>query len=229
VLKLLSETLNFKLRLNAKLPDAIIRVVLPNETWQESYKDRYFYENLKLDIKLEFYSDYGYERTDLFTTYHFYTVNLNVPVFFYFAVPPGHPYDAYDKLYLPFDLATWILTLLTFIIAFTTIFIVYCMHFEVRNFIFGENVKYPSLNVLAHFFGLSQTILPTKSFARFMLMMFIMLCFMIRTLYSGMLCDFFQTDLRRIKPIESVADMNRLKYKVFDNGLFSSCFPSFEG
>jgi hypothetical protein len=103
----------------------------------------------------------------------------------YFAVPPGIPYDAYEKLYLPFDLATWIWTLITFVVTFFTIFIVYQLNIGIQNILFGENVTTPSLNVLAHFFGISQTVMPQKHFARFLVMMFILLCFMIRNMYQG--------------------------------------------
>jgi hypothetical protein len=115
----------------------------------------------------------------------FYRIQLYVPASEYLAVPPPVPYDGYEKLYLPFDLATWIWTLIVFAVAFLTIFIVYRMKVEVQNFIFGANVSTPSLNVVAAFCGISQVVMPTRNFARFLVMSFILYSFMIRNLYQG--------------------------------------------
>jgi hypothetical protein len=140
------------------------------------------------------------------------TIYLYLTDVAYFAVPPGTPYDAYQKLYLPFDLQTWILTLMTFAVAFLTILIVYRMNNEVQNFVFGTNVATPSLNVFAHFFGLSQNILPRRNFARFILVSFILLSFVIRNLYQAFLCDNFQSDLRGPEPIQSVRGIVKTGY-----------------
>jgi hypothetical protein len=146
------------------------------------------------------------------TVYSKDNIHLHLTDVAYFAVPPGVPYDSYQKFYLPYDLHTWILTLMTFAVAFLTILIVYRMNNEVQNFVFGENVATPSLNVLAHFVGMSQTVMPKRNFARFLVMMFTLLSFMIRTLYQGFMCDNFQTDLRGPEPIQSVRDIVKTGY-----------------
>jgi hypothetical protein len=201
LVKALSETLNFKYQFN------------PVES------GIYLYEDLKIDLTLVFYSNlndqirYG----DVFDYGYFFVSEIFVEKFEYFAVPPGAPYDASELISMPFDLQTWIWTLLTFFAAFVTISIVYRMKVEVQNFVFGRNVMTPSLNVIAHFFGMSQVVMPQRNFARFLVMSFILLSFMLRNLYQGVMCDYFQTDMRRPQPIQSIKDISRLGYKIYCN------------
>ena len=146
---------------------------------------------------------------------HFYEFQLGVPETNYFAVPPGVPYDSYEKLILPFDLLTWILTFVTFLITFIVIFIVNRMKVEAKNFVFGTNVAAPFLNALAHFFGLGQLKLPKRNFARFILMFFIFFSFMVRNLYQGIMCEYLQKDLRSHEPIQTVEDMVDPAFKLY--------------
>lgn len=114
---------------------------------------------------------------------HIFTANL-------MAVPPGEEFDGYEKLLLPFDFMTWTLIALTFLSAYATIFVLYLMKRSIRNVVFGENVITPSLNVTMIFFGISQIVLPRKTFTRFLTMMFILFCLIIRTAWQSMMFEF---------------------------------------
>ena len=146
---------------------------------------------------------------------HFYEFQLGVPETNYFAVPPGVPYDSYEKLILPFDFLTWTITFVTFLITFIVIFVVNRMKVEVRNFVYGTSVSTPSLNALAHFFGLSQLKLPKRNFARFILTFFIFFSFMVRNLYQGIMCDYLQKDLRDLEPIQNIKDMVNPAFELY--------------
>jgi hypothetical protein len=117
---------------------------------------------------------------------------------------------------------------MTFAAAFATIGIVYRMTVEHQHFVFGRNVTSPSLNVLAHFFGLSQVVMPRRNFSRFIVMSFILLSFMIRNLYQGMMTDYLQTDMRKPEPIQSIADVRKLGYEVFFDDRFFFIFENSE-
>ncbi|CAG9806657.1 unnamed protein product [Chironomus riparius] len=80
-------------------------------------------------------------------------------------VTPGDPYTPYEKLFLPFDLTTWILLTATFGITFLTIFIINRLPKAARNFVYGSKICTPSLNVISIFFGVSQARLPTENFS----------------------------------------------------------------
>lgn len=81
----------------------------------------------------------------------------------YIAVPPGEDYTGYEKLLLPFDRTTWVLIALTFSFAFVIIFLLSNANQVSRDFVFGRNVRTPSLNVTRIIFGISQVIMPSRT------------------------------------------------------------------
>lgn len=134
-----------------------------------------------------------------------------------FAIPVGQPFDAYEKLILPFDDDVWILILLTFLIAFFTIVVLRLFHPRIRNFIIGQNISTPALNVVMIFFGISQISLPGRNFARFLTMTFILYCMIIRTAWQGKSFEFMQKDMRKpeVKSIEEMIQNNFTFYVTY--------------
>jgi len=113
------------------------------------------------------------------------------------VVPLGEFYSGFEKLFLPFDYATWILIAMTFAIGLMTILIVTQLSMTIRNFVVGRDVRAPTMNLLAAIFGLGQTRLPGRNFARFLLMLYILWCLIIRTGYQGVLYDLLKGDGRK--------------------------------
>jgi len=110
------------------------------------------------------------------------------------VVPLGDFYSGFEKLFLPFDDATWILIAMTFAIGLMTILIVTQLSLTIRNFVIGRDVTAPTVNLFAAFFGLGQTQLPGRNFGRFLLMLYIIWCLIIRTGYQGVLYDLLKGD-----------------------------------
>ncbi|KAG5667183.1 hypothetical protein PVAND_015178 [Polypedilum vanderplanki] len=131
-------------------------------------------------------------------------------------VTRGEAYNDYEKLLLPFDLTTWILLLITFGFGFFVIFIINQMSIKIQEKVYGRNIKTPSLNIISTFFGIAQLKLPKTNFARFILVMFIMFCLIIRTAYQGVIFDFMNSDMRKphATTIEEVFEKN---YKVLSS------------
>lgn len=97
-----------------------------------------------------------------------------------FLIPPGEEYTPFEKMFLPFDHATWVAITITMLIA---VIVIQCLNYtsiRIRNLVYGDNVTTPTLNVLIAFMGGGQTVIPKKSFARFLLMMFIIFSLIIR-------------------------------------------------
>lgn len=117
----------------------------------------------------------------------------------FIAVPPGESFNCYEKLLLPFDTATWALIVLVFFVAFGTTFIVAFMKNPVKFFVFGKNVTMPATNILRIFFGISQVSMPGRNFSRFLAMLFILYCLIIRTAWQSKMFEF----------------MNKVKYVLF--------------
>jgi Ligated ion channel L-glutamate- and glycine-binding site len=131
-----------------------------------------------------------------------------------FVIPPGAELTSFEKYLRPMDTWTWTLTIATMVVAFLVIFIVKRKSIYIQNLIFGEKVQDPYMNVLVGLFGGSQTTLPHQNFPRFILMMFLMFCLIMRTLYQGSLYRFLQTKIYH-KEVQSIDEMIERDYKFY--------------
>jgi hypothetical protein len=129
------------------------------------------------------YIGYDNEDNKLFM-YKLFEIELGM------IISIGREYTSYEKFLLPFDYGTWICCGVFFGGAFVIIFIIKMKrNRHVQQIVFGARVRSPAFNILVAFFGQSQNILPTRSFARFLLMSFILFCLIIRTGYQGVQFD----------------------------------------
>lgn len=100
----------------------------------------------------------------------------------------GEPYSPFEKLIVPLDDEVWIALAITFLTGFMIILFVdvtQLSNSEIRPFIYGAQVKTPAFNMLIAFFGQGQNILPKGNFARYILMLYILFCLVVRTGYQG--------------------------------------------
>lgn len=187
----LAPVLNFSVRFNPVI----------KETGQKFYNDSL---NKAMGYFGQFSLYYKFYSVWAFITAPFAFLDLVI------AAPVAEKYSSIEKLFLPFDLETWIWIVITFLASFLTIIIVNFTNCVIKNFVFGENVKTPSLNVASIFFGISQRILPIRNFARYILTMFIIYSLVIRTAYQGKLFNFLQRDVHKpeIKSIQEMIDKN---------------------
>lgn len=114
-----------------------------------------------------------------------------------FFVPPGDLYTPAEKLLLPFDMETWICFAAVFAVALLVTFLLLVSRDSLKEYFFGSNVKTPTMNLFQHFFGFGQTVLPRRNFARFILMMFILFCLIMRNAYQGKMFEFLTSDVRK--------------------------------
>lgn len=131
-----------------------------------------------------------------------------------FVIPPGLELTSFEKYLRPMDAWTWIISMLTIALAFIVIYIVRRKPLHVQNFVFGDRVRDPYLNVLVGLFGGSQTVLPLQNFARFILMMYLIFCLIMRSLYQGSLYRFLQTKIYH-KEVQSIDEMAERDYKFY--------------
>jgi hypothetical protein len=102
----------------------------------------------------------------------------------------GEEYNPYEKLLLPFQLESWICCGIVFGCGMLVIFLINLINNKrIRILLFGRHVESPAFNILVAFFGQTQHILPRRSFARFLLMLLILSCLIIRTGYQGVQFD----------------------------------------
>ena len=83
-----------------------------------------------------------------------------------------------------------------------------------ENIVIGLSVTSPVMNMFSIIFGYSQPIVPSTSFARFVLMMFMIFCLIMRSIYQGSLYKFLQADGTN-QQIKSFDDLITRHYKFY--------------
>lgn len=134
-------------------------------------------------------------------------------------IPPGEPITPLEKLLLPFSRTVWIWIAITITIGVSIIRVVKFLPRKVQNFVFGSNVATPSINLLIAIMGGSQTVLPRRNFARFLLMLMLIWSLTMRSCYQGQLYKHLQSDKRKpeIKTIEEMIERNFTLYESYQN------------
>lgn len=131
-----------------------------------------------------------------------------------FVIPPAQELTKYEKLFFPFSKHLWILLLICLAMGYLVIIVVQRCSKEVQDFVFGQNVKNPGLNLISGFLGLSQHKLPNRNFARFVLTMFFILSLVIRTAYQACFFELLQSN-RMHDGVHSIHEMIGNKFKFY--------------
>jgi hypothetical protein len=190
-------------------------------------EQNYVNHNLILMNKMDYMTAFKMQQNSMFTNFHVTTTfKQEIMVL---AITPAEKFSNLEKLLLPFDELTWELLIGTFCVAFLVISIVSLMSKIVRNLVFGVKVNSPALNVIGTFFGISQTKLPGRNFARFMLINFVLFCLVMRTAYQGVLFEMVATDMRKKLP-KKFGDIFDKNYTIncYAQGDFEVCSLLYE-
>jgi hypothetical protein len=81
-------------------------------------------------------------------SFNFHTIQFESRKIF---IPPGEVYGDFEKMFLPFDLLTWILISLTIVLSVLAVVVIKFTPLEVQNLVFGRNNRSPLLNLIAIF------------------------------------------------------------------------------
>lgn len=131
-----------------------------------------------------------------------------------FIIPPGAELTSLEKFVKPLGYITWALLILYVTVAIIVIYCVKKGSAQMQDFVFGSGVKDPYMNVLIAMFGSSQTIVPRRNFARYLLMLFLMYCLVMRTLYTGSLYRFLQSKVYH-KEVQSINEMVQKDFRFY--------------
>ncbi|XP_062539259.1 uncharacterized protein LOC134207567 [Armigeres subalbatus] len=99
-------------------------------------------------------------------------------------VSPGTEYGTFDKLFLPFQFTLWIAFVIVFINGLVTILILQFFPLPVQQFIYGRGNRAPFMNYYKATFGYSVDPEPTRNFSRFLVLLWIIFTFVLRTAYQ---------------------------------------------
>jgi hypothetical protein len=148
--------------------------------------------------------------------YHMVQTYLQTKI--YILITPSEKFTSFEKLLLPFDLTTWCLTILVFLIAFSTIVVINRLGQQLRHLIYGQHVKTPALNIVMIFFGISQVKLPSANFPRMILIFFIYFCLIIRSGYQGVMFEMITSDMHKKSP-DTIDDLIAQDFTIYNSVL----------
>ncbi|XP_062539199.1 uncharacterized protein LOC134207509 [Armigeres subalbatus] len=135
-----------------------------------------------------------------------------------FAVPEGRPYSSLEKLLRPYERTVWMVACGLLIGATVLILFMKFATSELRKFIYGERNETPLLNLFIVFFSGGLHIFPRRNFARTVLMLWIVHCFVMRTVYQGLLFRYLQDESTH-RPVDTIDGIERsnLHYHINKN------------
>ena len=131
-----------------------------------------------------------------------------------FVVPPGSHLTSFEQLVNPFELSFWIVILVCFITGISVILTLKQFSQKVQNFVFGSNVKNSIFNMFETWMTGQQHILPRRNFARYLLMMFMIYSFVIRSLYQGAYFKLLRSN-RNHKEVQTINEMIENDFKFY--------------
>ncbi|XP_037921285.1 uncharacterized protein LOC119658093 [Hermetia illucens] len=147
---------------------------------------------------------YSEQRAKHFaTTYSYYQVPIVV------SIPHGLSYTALERLFYPFSDAVWLGVLLISISAVLVIVLLkYFIKRHAEFFIMGSNNKTPIYNMLISALGGQVNHPPKHTFARYILMKWLILALVLRSTYQAVLYDFIRTNTEKKLPdsLEELVD-----------------------
>ncbi|XP_029711599.2 uncharacterized protein LOC115256781 [Aedes albopictus] len=133
-----------------------------------------------------------------------------------FAVPEGRPFTAFEKLFRPFKAVVWF-TSAAIMSAFTVLVLILKFTSNtVRDFIYGNDNRTAFLNFFNVYFTGVLPRLPQRNFARTLLILWIIHCFIVRSLYQGSLFKYLQAESNQ-KAVETISEIehSNLYYYIF--------------
>ncbi|KAL7051756.1 hypothetical protein ACKWTF_004599 [Chironomus riparius] len=133
---------------------------------------------------------------------------------FFILITPAEKYTPYEIFFLPFDLMTWIFSLITFLSTILSILIINNLSKSTQTMVYGHKVDTPFWNVISIFFGISQTKLPNTNFSRFILIIFIYFCLIFRTCFQSKFFEFMTSEPRHPQP-KTFGDLINEGYKLY--------------
>lgn len=131
-----------------------------------------------------------------------------------FLIPEGRELTFFEKLIYPFDLPLWGMIMACIFTGMFIIFVISRRSKTVQNFVFGTGVGNPYLNLFIGFIGGSQSTLPKMNFARFLLMVLLIYCLVIRTLYTGSFFELLHAS-KTLKEVQSIDEMVAKDYTFY--------------
>lgn len=131
-----------------------------------------------------------------------------------FIIPPPDKFSAFQKLSQPFELNVWASLIACYLVGIIFILLANRMSTKFRKLVFGSVNSTPITNMISITLGLTQTVIPSCGLSRFLFILFIMFCMVMRTIYQGSLYRFLQSD-GTVKGVKSFDDLIEKNFKFY--------------
>ncbi|XP_055543352.1 uncharacterized protein LOC129728901 [Wyeomyia smithii] len=143
------------------------------------------------------------------------------------AVPKGRRYSSLEKLILPFKKKVWYFLAIFVLGAIVVICLVEYKNDDVRNFVYGRNIRSPYLNLLQVLFGITIHLTPSRNFARTLLFLWMIHSMVLRTCYQGSMYRFLQrkSTLPPSQTLNEIDQTGALYYVVESGERYYEAFP----
>lgn len=135
-----------------------------------------------------------------------------------FAVPEGQPMNPFEKLFRPYERIVWIVECCIIGGIATLVLALKFAPNKIRSFIYGEDNQTPFLNAISVYFNGGVHVVPVKSLVRTLLMVWIIHCFVMRTVYQGLLFRYLQDESNH-RPVDTIDEIEQsdLHYDINKN------------
>ncbi|KAG4066952.1 hypothetical protein HA402_007700 [Bradysia odoriphaga] len=127
-----------------------------------------------------------------------------------FVVPNASPYTSFEKLFFPFTLSMWTLILVVLMGAIVVIKILQLYNRVAYEFVVGEKNNSPYLNLISVLITGGVEYEPRTNFAKFLLILWILACFILQTVYQGELFTFIKMNKMKasVRSIDELIERN---------------------
>lgn len=119
-----------------------------------------------------------------------------------------------EKLFFPFDINTWSCVSLCFIVSAIVVTVAKYTSTHRRAFVFGRANNYPFINTIDVFLGAAIHRTPGRNFARFLLLVWILMSLVLRSSYQGALFRFL-TSQNNVSLVDTLPKLAKEGFKIY--------------
>lgn len=141
----------------------------------------------EVNLTLGYFASTPIRDMHMSASYVFYTSAL------VWMVPQGQILSSIEKFVKAFDDSIWVLFIIVLVIAICLVaFLKFYCPTHIQDFVVGPNIQSPGLNIINVTLGGSPNQLPARNFARTILAIFMIYCFVLQNSYKGQLFKLMQ-------------------------------------